>query len=82
MRKQAKKVAVLTLGIVFIILGLLGLVLPFLQGILFLVIGLMLISLCIPEVRVWIDKHTERYPKLHPIIHKVESWILKFIGEV
>ncbi len=82
MRKNIKKVLVLTIGIIFIILGFLGLVLPFLQGILFLVLGLMLVSLCIPEVRLFINKHAKRYPKLHPIIRKVESWILKFIGEI
>lgn len=82
MKKKVKKILVLVIGIIFIILGLFGLVLPFLQGILFLIIGLILVSLCFPEVRLWINKHTERYPHLFPMINKIEAWIVKFIGEV
>lgn len=73
---------VLTLGIVFIILGLLGLVLPFLQGILFLIIGFILLSFCFPKVRFLIKKHTEARPHLSPTINKIEAWIAKFIGEI
>jgi hypothetical protein len=80
--KKAKKVLVLVIGIIFIVLGLFGLVLPFLQGFLFLAIGIILISLCFPKVRSWINKHTERYPHLFSIINEIEIWITKFIGEM
>ncbi|KKP87401.1 MAG: hypothetical protein UR90_C0006G0004 [Parcubacteria group bacterium GW2011_GWC1_35_8] len=82
MPKEVKRIIVLIVGIIFIILGLLGLVLPFLQGILFLIIGLMLLSLCIPKVRALIKKHTEKQPHLSPIVNKVEAWLTKFIGEI
>ncbi|KKR61668.1 hypothetical protein A2643_03680 [Candidatus Nomurabacteria bacterium RIFCSPHIGHO2_01_FULL_39_220] len=82
MRAKAKKILVLTVGIIFIILGLFGLVLPFLQGIIFLIIGLLLVSMCFPPVRLCINKHTERYPRLYRLITKAEIWIAKFIGEV
>ena len=82
MIKKAKKVLVLSLGIIFIILGLVGLVLPFLQGIIFLAIGFILVSLCFPKIRFLINQHTKRYPRLFAIINKVEVWMLKLIGEV
>lgn len=82
MQRKAKRALVLIVGIGFIILGIFGLVLPFLQGIIFLAIGVVLVSLCFPEIRLWINKHTERYPHLFSIINKVEIWIAKFIGEV
>lgn len=41
---KLKRFLVLTLGWVFIVLGILGLFLPILQGILFLTIGLILLS--------------------------------------
>jgi uncharacterized membrane protein YbaN (DUF454 family) len=82
MQKKAKKALVLAIGIIFIILGLFGLVLPFLQGFIFLAIGLILVSFCFPKVRVWINKHTARYPHLSSVINKTEVWILKFIGEI
>ncbi|KKR70595.1 MAG: putative membrane protein [Candidatus Nomurabacteria bacterium GW2011_GWB1_40_7] len=82
MKKKAKKILILSIGIIFIIFGLIGLFLPFLQGIIFLFIGLFLISFCFPPVRSWINKHTEKYPRLFPIIEKVEKWMAKIIGEI
>ncbi|MFH1201153.1 MAG: hypothetical protein V1484_02410 [bacterium] len=82
MNKEAKKVLILTAGIIFIILGFLGLVLPFLQGILFLVIGLTLIIFYFPEIRPHIHKHTKKYPSLHAKIEKIEEWLKKIIGEI
>lgn len=82
MQKQVKKILILTIGIIFIVLGLLGLVLPFLQGILFLAIGFFLISFYFPKSYQWIEKHTEKYPHIYTKIKKVEAWIKKFIGEI
>lgn len=44
MKQRLKRYAVLALGWLFIFLGILGLFLPVLQGILFLAIGLILLS--------------------------------------
>ncbi len=82
MQKGVKKILVLFVGIIFIILGLLGLVLPFLQGILFLIIGFILVSLCVPKIRILIKKHTDKHPHLSPIVNKIEAWLVKFIGEM
>ena len=80
MHKQTKRILVLSLGVAFIIFGLVGLVLPFLQGFLFLAIGLLLLSLYSPTIRAWMDKHTVRYPKLHAMVAKAEEWVVKVIG--
>lgn len=82
MRKQVKKVAVLLLAIFFIALGLLGLVLPILQGVLFLIIGFILISFYFPEVRPRVNKHIEKFPHLFTVIDKIEKWMTKIIGEI
>ncbi|MEI8174556.1 MAG: hypothetical protein WCG28_01245 [bacterium] len=82
MRRQAKKIFILATGITFIILGLIGLVLPVLQGVLFLIIGFILISFYFPKVRLLIKKHVDKYPHLSPVINKIETWIIKFIGEI
>lgn len=82
MYKQLKRQFILILGILFIILGLLGLALPFLQGFLFLVIGFILLSLHSPKIRAWADVHTVRYPKIHAAIQRVEKWIVKIVGEI
>jgi uncharacterized membrane protein YbaN (DUF454 family) len=82
MRKKVKKVIVLIAGFIFLILGLLGLVLPILQGVLFIIVGLILISIYFPEVREKLKKHTESRPHLHPIINRIEAWIVNFIGDI
>ncbi|OGI68632.1 hypothetical protein A3A05_02695 [Candidatus Nomurabacteria bacterium RIFCSPLOWO2_01_FULL_41_12] len=82
MKKKAKRFLVLATGIIFIILGLLGTVLPFLQGFLFIAIGLMLLSFYFPKVRLWIEKHSEKYPRLFLIVKKVENFMIKIIGEI
>ncbi|MEK7106700.1 MAG: PGPGW domain-containing protein [Patescibacteria group bacterium] len=82
MRKELKKILVQTAGVIFVILGILGLALPFLQGILFLVIGLALLSIASSETRKWIESHTARYPKIHSAAQKIEKWITSIIGDV
>ncbi len=60
MQKIAKKAVILASGWVFVLLGVLGLFLPVLQGILFLLIGLFILS-------------TE-YVWAHHLLHKLKSW--------
>ncbi|MFA5931942.1 MAG: hypothetical protein WC793_01000 [Candidatus Paceibacterota bacterium] len=82
MRRKIKKIAILIIGAIFILLGLLGLVLPLLQGILFLAIGFSLIFFYFPDVRSWLNEHTKKYPHLFIAIEKVEKWLTKIIGEI
>ena len=64
MNVQVKRVAILILGWCFILLGIVGLFLPILQGVLFLLIGLIILS----SEYVWahhlLAKLRQRFPKL------------------
>ncbi|MDP2599079.1 MAG: hypothetical protein Q8P49_04585 [Candidatus Liptonbacteria bacterium] len=80
MKKGFKRVTILTIGTVFIVLGILGLALPLLQGMLFLAIGVMLISLYSPATRAWMEKYLKRHPKLRAAVEKAEKWIANIIG--
>ncbi len=82
MNKEFKRVLVIVAAVVFIVLGLVGLALPFLQGFLFLAIGLILLSISSPRFRAWAMVHTVRYPKTHRALEKIEKWILGIIGPV
>ena len=82
MHKELKRILVLTAGVIFLILGIFGLALPFLQGILFLAIGLILISIASSKARKWIESYTRRYPKLHALVEKTEKWITNIIETV
>lgn len=65
----------LFLGWVFLVLGIAGLVLPFLQGILFIAIGLWLLS---HELE-WAHRKREwllrRFPHLRPRIERAEAYL-------
>ena len=72
MNRRVKRYAILILGWVFIFLGILGLFLPILQGILFLTIGLILLS----RESVWaaanLDWLKTKYPRFGAIYEEAE----------
>ncbi|OGI62481.1 hypothetical protein A2818_01120 [Candidatus Nomurabacteria bacterium RIFCSPHIGHO2_01_FULL_40_12] len=82
MQKKIKRALILTLGVIFILLGLIGSVLPFVQGFILLAVGIILISFYSPKIRLWIEKHTEKYPHLSGAVKKLEKWIIDIIGEI
>lgn len=59
-----KRLIRLVIGWFFIVLGVLGLVLPFLQGILFLAIGFALIAPDSPWAQDKLDRLRQRFPQL------------------
>lgn len=63
MRASMKRILILGLGWMFIFLGVLGLFLPILQGILFLLIGFILLSRESEWARRQLEKLKTRYPR-------------------
>lgn len=78
--KRAKKALLTLAGIFFLVLGVLGLALPFLQGVLFLAIGVVLLSIESPGVRSWLELHTRRHPKVHHLVERIQTWVSENIG--
>jgi uncharacterized membrane protein YbaN (DUF454 family) len=68
-----KRVLLEVCGWGFIVLGIAGLFLPILQGILFLLVGLTILSVEHHWARRWIAKILERFPR-------AESGLKKFLG--
>jgi uncharacterized membrane protein YbaN (DUF454 family) len=66
-----KGIAIWILGWFFIGLGILGLFLPFLQGILFILIGLAILSSRSQTIRRFLKYLEDRYPQYYG---KVEAW--------
>ncbi len=66
------------LGYLFLVLGVLGMVLPILQGFLFLAIGLIILSKSAPWAARLLERFRQRYPKAGDLIDqaeaKVEQW--------
>ncbi len=71
------RVVTLVLGYGFLALGVVGLVLPFLQGVLFIVIGLLLLSREVPWARRVLDRLRGRYPRLGGVIARSDAWITR-----
>jgi uncharacterized membrane protein YbaN (DUF454 family) len=65
MKERIKRLAIWWLGWGFIVLGIAGLVLPILQGILFLLIGLSLLSNQSPWAQRMLQRLRDRFPTVH-----------------
>lgn len=79
MRKGIKKALVLVAGWTFIVLGIAGLFLPILQGILFLMIGLTILSSEYLWAHHVLKKLEKRFPetfqKTTSTLHRMKSWL-------
>lgn len=64
MKWTGRRLARIILGAVFLILGLAGLVLPFLQGLLFLLIGIILLAPDVPLLDRVLKRLEVRFPKI------------------
>ena len=73
MARLVKRIAVLALGWGFILLGIIGLVLPVLQGIVFLLIGIALLSSESETARRLLERLRARYPGLSQRIDVAEE---------
>ncbi len=73
-----KKMGILILGWIFVGLGILGLFLPILQGVLFIMIGLAILSSRSKLVKRFLKHIEERYPHHHERMEhwkkKIRSW--------
>lgn len=82
MKRQAKRGAILLAALLFLVMGLVGSLLPFLPGFVFIAIGLILISIVSLTVHNYIERHTSRYPRFHKLITKLNTAVRKVVGEV
>jgi uncharacterized protein len=84
MNRHAKRVAILIVGWGFILLGIVGLFLPILQGVLFLVIGLIILSSEYVWAHQLLTRLRQRFPKLsqtaEEAAHKAAAWLRRISG--
>ena len=71
MKKHVRRVAVLVLGWILIAFGIVGLFLPVLQGVLFILLGLYVLSRESEIARRWLHRVRERHPRLD---EKLKQW--------
>ncbi len=68
-------------AIFLIVLGLAGLILPLLPGILFILIGVMLLSAYNPRFEFWLHEQTKKYPPLHKMALDFKAFIERILGK-
>lgn len=68
MKSRTKRIFVLIVGWSFILLGIAGLILPFLQGVLFILVGLIVLSSQYAWARFLLSKLRKRFPKIGRIV--------------
>mgnify|MGYP002629676086 FL=1 len=66
------------LGWTFMIVGVAGLFLPILQGVLFLAIGLIILSSVSPYARLWRQRLVRRYPAFGRVLVHANGWVKRF----
>jgi uncharacterized membrane protein YbaN (DUF454 family) len=85
MKTRAKRILLLIVGWSFILLGIAGLFLPILQGVLFLLVGLMILS----SEYVWahhlLERLREKFPgisrKADRAAEKAAAWMRRLSGQ-
>ena len=79
-----KKILVLVAGWAFIVIGIVGLFLPVLQGILFIVIGLIILSTEYHWARRLLEKVKAQFPSVARVAHeaseKAKVWLDRIRG--
>lgn len=74
MQRLTKDIVRIGAGVVFLLLGLAGLVLPVLQGVLFLMLAAILLAPYSRHVRSWLAWAERRYPRLAARLRRVHLW--------
>jgi uncharacterized membrane protein YbaN (DUF454 family) len=80
MERQIKRVIALVIGWTLIVLGVVGLFLPFLQGILFMLLGLYVLSRESKTAHRWLEHGRKRYPKVDAKLKQWGRWWRQRLG--
>jgi uncharacterized protein len=84
-KSLTKRILVLIAGWGFILLGIVGLFLPVLQGVLFLLVGLVILSSEYAWAHHWLTKLRERFPKIgrtaDQATEKAAAWLRRITGQ-
>lgn len=68
-----KTIVLQTVGYAFLVLGVIGLVVPILQGFLFLAIGMIILGKTAPWAERQLERFRQRYPKAAVVVDKAEA---------
>lgn len=81
-KRHAKRVGILALAVFFLVVGLAGLVLPILNGIIFLILSLVLFSVYSETAKGLLRKLGKQHHKAEEWVAKLEAWVAKQVGDI
>ena len=74
MKRQIKRLVVLMIGWLLVAFGVVGLFLPILQGVLFILLGFLVLSRESETAHRWLQKGRKRYPHLDEKLTEWGKW--------
>jgi uncharacterized membrane protein YbaN (DUF454 family) len=80
MEQQIRRVVTLVVGWTLIAIGVVGLFLPFLQGILLILLGLYLLSRESELARRWFERGRRRFPRVDARLKQWRRWWRQRLG--
>jgi len=80
MERQIKRIFALVIGWLLIAFGVVGLFLPILQGVLFIMLGLLVLSRESETAHRWLQRGRQRYPKVDAKLKEWGKWWRQRIG--
>lgn len=80
MERQVKRIVVLVVGWMLMALGIVGLFLPVLQGVLFILLGLYVLSRESETAHRWLQRGRKRYPHLDAKLGEWGLWWRRRFG--
>lgn len=80
MKRYAKRAVIDSIGWLFVLLGVVGIFLPFLQGVLFILVGIYILSLHSTWAHKLLVRLKMRYPRVGGKIDAADHRIRKFLG--
>jgi uncharacterized membrane protein YbaN (DUF454 family) len=80
MERQIKRIVVLVIGWLLIAFGVVGLFLPILQGVLFIMLGLLVLSRESETAHRWLKRGRQRYPHLDVKLKEWGKWWRRRFG--
>ena len=80
MQQHIKRIVVLAVGWTLVAFGVVGLFLPILQGVLFILLGLLVLSRESETAHRWLEQGRKRHPHLDERLKRWGTWWRKRLG--
>lgn len=80
MKRYVSRIVVLVIGWLLVAFGVVGLFLPVLQGVLFIMLGLLVLSRESETAHRWLQRGRKRYPKVDAQLKEWGAWWRKRFG--